>query len=676
MHGSRTSFVVFILAFFLSPGVLHAQAADVDDDPVVVDDPFVDDPVDAAEDQPDDPAGELTQEIPETEIVGRPDAFPTSPLDAGTAVTPTRSASSLAESGSSVTVLSEQQIADTGQTQVLEVLRQVEGLDVVQQGGPGNLTSVFMRGANSQHTKVLLDGIPVNDPSNATRGFNFSHLTVDNIERIEVLRGPQSTLYGSDAIGGVINIVTKRGEGPMSVSVSGMAGTLGTHRESLHLSGGNECYYYSFGASYFHTDGISSAARRLGNLENDGYDNLSFSGRFGWTPSELLNVDYVFRYVDTDTEIDDYDFLTGLPVDNPIRHSLSQRFFNRIQVQSFFLDGLIEQRVGFNFVDYNREDTDSGFFVPPNYGGQTRQFDWQANLLLTECNTFTAGFDYLAEEAASTGTATRTQNMSSVYLHDQFSLWDRSFTTVGVRWDDHSAAGQAETYRVTTLYDVQEVCGAFHGSLGTGFRAPALAENSPFAFGANPGLRPERSKGWDLGWRQELLCGQVVLDATYFNNDFTDLIVWDPTSPLTFFGGLENIGRARSSGVELTGRWVVNELWTLDATYTHTETENLLTGLLLDRRPRNKASIGVHRYFCCDRGHVSFYLLYIGDRLDRGGAVTLDEYVTANLACSWRPRDRHELFLRVDNLFDEKYEQVAGYGVLPLTVSGGVRLYW
>jgi vitamin B12 transporter len=300
--------------------------------------------------------GEPLPEIPETTVVGRPGPFPTQPLSDDTLVSPTLTETRRGEAGSAVTVITEQQISQSGQTSVAEVLRGTTGADVVRQGSPGSLTSVFLRGANSQHTKVLLDGIPINDPSNATRGFDFSNLQVDDIERIEVLRGPQSVLYGSDAIGGVINIVTKRGQGPTSLRASLMGGSFGTTQESVNVSGGDDRRYYSVSGSYFDTSGISSAAARLGNPERDGYRNGTVAGRFGWTPSDLVNVDYVFRYTDARAEVDDFSFATGLPIDNLIRKNLSRQFFNRIQLQSFAVDGLVEQRVGFSLADYNRRD--------------------------------------------------------------------------------------------------------------------------------------------------------------------------------------------------------------------------------------------------------------------------------------------------------------------------------
>ena len=265
---------------------------------------------DEDEDEPPAPLPEL----PETVVRGRPDPFPANALEGDTVVTPTRTEVPASEVGSSFSVISQEQIRESGRVNVGEVLRDVVGVDVVRQGGPGGLQSVFIRGTNSQHTKVLLDGVPINDPSNATRGFDFSTLDVENVERIEVLRGPQSLLYGSDAIGGVINIITRRGEGSAVAARHGTWWNL-WHRRArpCRSAAAMTQAYYSFGGAFSDTAGISQAARRFDNTERDGYSNGTLSGRFGWTPCELLNVDYVFRWADVDAEVDNYDFSWAVP---------------------------------------------------------------------------------------------------------------------------------------------------------------------------------------------------------------------------------------------------------------------------------------------------------------------------------------------------------------------------
>ncbi len=640
----------------------------------------------------DDEEGTIP-EIPETRVIGRPDPFPAFPLTGDTLLSPTRTETLAGEVGSSVTVITEEQIRESGQSTVSEVLRGTVGLDVVRQGGPGGITSVFMRGANSQHTKVLLDGIPINDPSNATRGFDFSTLTVDNIERIEILRGPQSVLYGSDAIGGVVNIITKRGQDPLSLRVGAMGGSFGTSQESLNISGGNDVVYYSLSGSYLKTHGISAADENLGNIERDRYRNETISGRVGWTPHDQVNVDYVFRYTDAITEVDRFDFFTSLPFDDaPLfdGRNLSRIFYNRVQVQSLAMDGLVETKVGFNLTHYERPD-ESSFAFASLFEGETRLIDWQTNLLLTENNVFSVGASYLQEDARQMAVfpplTEASQNNAAVFIQDQFNVAGIWFATIGFRWDNWNTAGPAQTYRVTNL--VRLLPGtAVHGTIGTGFRAPALAENL-FAFG-NPALLPEESKGWDVGLEQQFFDGRLIVDATYFRNDYKNLILFNPLVPP--FGLIENVGVARSSGVELTAYWDVTACTSLSASYTHTDSINLdraiggaFFGLPLLRRPQDKASLGVHRRFCCNRARVSAYLLYIGDRIDRGPLdpmtfaatpVTLDDYITVNLSGHYNLNDRWQLFGRIDNLFDEQYQEVFGFGTPGISGYAGANFLW
>lgn len=612
------------------------------------------------------PATDPLPEIPETIVPGRTGSFPAEPLTPDTILSATNTPAATRSIGSSYTVIDSEKIAASQQQNVAEVLRGTPGLDVVRQGGPGGVTTVFLRGANSQQTKVLIDGVPVNDPSNASRLFDFSNLSTDNIERIEVIRGPQSVLYGSDAIGGVVNIITKRGQGPFTAKVGAMGGTYGTHQETVSASGGDERTYYALGGSFLKTDGISSASRRNGNREPDGYSNGSVSGRFGWNPDETWNVDYMFRYTDARAELDDFSFGLGVPVDNLIRRNISKIFTNRVQLTNLAVDGLIEQKVGFSLTDYNRLDTDSGPFSPPLFVGQTRKVDYQASLQLTDSNTFTAGTSYQHEDGSSTFNPLASLTDIAFYLQDQFQLLENWSTTVGVRWDDYNRAGPAQTYRVASVYRFDESATSLHGSLGTGFRAPALAE-SLFAFG-NPNLRPESSKGWDAGVRQELVDGTIVVDATVFDNFLNNLIVFDFN---TF--NLENVGRARTTGAELSGMCYVTERVTLTGGYTFTNARNLDTGVMLLRRPREKSTIGLEYLFPNESTRVGINALLVGQRLDTGNNI-LARYTLVNLTARQQLGRHSEFFLRVDNLFNESYEEVRGYGVPGVATYAGFNL--
>jgi vitamin B12 transporter len=616
----------------------------------------------------DQPEEEPIPELPPTIVPGRIGNFPAEPLEGDTVLSPNRNPTPASQSGSSISVITREQIERSGQNTVAEVLRGQLGVDVVRQGGPGGLTSVFLRGGNSGHTKVLLDGISLNDPSSASRAFDFSNLTVDNIERIEVLRGPQSMVYGSDAIGGVVNIITKRGEGPLTVRATGMGGSFNTGQTGVNISGGGEQAYYSLSGSFLSTGGISAASARNGNTEHDSYNNGTVSGRLGYNVGETWNVDYVFRYVDAAAEIDDFDFFSGLPIDNLIRKNLTKNFVNRVQLTNWAVDGLVQQKVGFNLNNVDRRDTDPGFFIPPLFHGQTREVDYQASALLAETNTLSAGANYLAEDGESTFNPRVSQDVKGIWVQDAFQIGPSWFNTAGLRWDDTSRAGTAQTYRFTSLYRLDEIGTAFHGSLGTGFRQPALAENL-FAFG-NPNLRPETSKGWDVGARQQLWGEALYFDATYFRNDFRDLIVFDFN---TF--SLENVGRARSSGVELTlNSLLTQQLW-MNAGYTFDDTLNVDTGSLLLRRPRHKMLLSFTRTSPDSRSAVTLSTIYVGQRLDTGNR-TLDQYMLLNLSGTFQATERVQLVARLDNITNTYYEEVRGFGTPGFGAYGGLNVTW
>ncbi|RLT04881.1 MAG: TonB-dependent receptor [Planctomycetota bacterium] len=626
--------------------------------------------------------------LPETRVLAKPSPgpFPREPLPDDASVTATRTETLTSQVGSAISVITEEQIRKSGQTTLLGVLRSagVPGIDFAQTGGPGSVTTGFIRGANAEHTKVLLDGIPLNDPSSPKRAFDFGGFSLDNVERIEILRGAQSTLYGSDAIGGVVNIVTKRGQGPAQFRFSSLGGTFGTWQESAGVSGGNDRYYYSVNGSFLNTDGFSAASKRFGNREDDSFRNGNLGLRAGYIVNENFDLDVVYRYQKARAEIDDaFDPGTFFsPLDSRNFNNLESNVV-RTQLRSLLFDGALEQKVGFNFVNYNRDATfffDAGSpSVPFFFDGETRKLDYQANWKTFESetlrNTATLGLEYLDERTTTDFGPTRfaQQDARSVFVQDQIALWDRWFTTAGYRHDDYSLAGAADTFRVTSRYQVLETNTAFHSSYGTGFRAPAIPEL--FGFSGNPDLKPEHSKGWDIGVEQAFDANRrLVIDATYFRNDFTDLITFGP--PPTFAN--LNIASALATGVEVTGQWQAFDNTSLSAAYTYTDATNQDTGTRLLRRPANKFGIGIDQYFLDRRANLNFNLRRVGHRDDFDpftfGTRELERYTVANVQGYFDWNKSVRLFGRIDNVFDEKYEEVFAFATPRFSVFAGVTI--
>jgi vitamin B12 transporter len=602
-------------------------------------------------------------------------------------VTATRIETPSGEVGSSVTVITDQQIEERQNTTVLEVLRTVPALDVVQLGGPGGQTSVFIRGAKSEHTLVLIDGIEMNDPITPGRSCDFANLTTDNIERIEIIRGPQSTLYGSDAIGGVINIITKRGKGRPSGFVSAEAGSFNTFREKAGTSGGNKWANYSLGISRWDTDGISAASEKDGNHEKDGYENTSISTKLGVTPAENFDADFVLRYINARADIDNYGGVGG---DDPNNTGESEQLFFRTQARLSLFNDLWEQRLGCSLTDLDRDyrnDTDADHpadLSRDSYDGKTLKFDWQHNLYLHETNTLTFGVetekekgesDYYSESAWGPYTSTfekETARTTGYYLQDQVKLWDSWFTTLGVRLDDHSRFGSETTYRIASAYLIHQTGTKLKGTYGTGFKAPSLYQL--YSQYGDQNLDPEESTGWDIGVEQSLFDKKLILGATYFSNEFDELIEFESGTSKYI-----NVAEAEARGVEVFASVRPIDDLTFLASYTYTDTEDKETGKDLLRRAKNKFVFDVNYRFI-EKGNVNLALVYIGKRDDDDYStwparrVELDDYVLVNLAASFDITRNIQVLGRVENLLDEDYEEVKGYGTPEISAYAGVKL--
>ncbi|HKL26655.1 MAG TPA: TonB-dependent receptor [Desulfuromonadales bacterium] len=604
-------------------------------------------------------------------------------------VTATRIETALAAVGSSMTVISRQEIENRQAVQLADLLRGVPGLDVVRQGGPGQTASVFLRGANSAHTLVLVDGVELNDPSTPARFFDFAAMPLDNIERIEILRGPGSTLYGSDAIGGVINIITRRGAGAPSGSLDIEAGSFSTHQEKFSLRGGGEKFNYSLAGSFFSTDGVSAASEDDGNSEEDGHDRTSLATRLGLTPNKNLEVDLLYRYLDAETDLDNFGGAFG---DDPNNLYDARSDYVRVQAQWDLFDRFWEQILGVSLTDYdrtNRNGTDAAHpvaSVDSRFEGRLWKADWQNNLALSEVNTLILGIEHEEESAESrdfrtfedffTGEPTsaltefdgKSARTTGYFLENQWLPTESTILTGGVRFDDHSRFGSHGTWRLTGSHLVSATGTRLKVSYGTGFKAPSLYQL--FSRFGDLDLDPETSRGWDAGLTQTLFDDRLSLGMTYFQNEFEDLIDFDFSS-----NAFQNIGEASSRGVELTMQTTPTDALEVAATYTYTETEDEMTGDQLLRRPRNKGSVTVN-YQWPNRAVCNLEILYVGEREDLvfPDVVTLDSYTLVNLSAVLPLTGYLKLTGRVENLFDENYEEVSGYGTPGLAGYLGAKL--
>lgn len=605
-------------------------------------------------------------------------------------VTASRTQEPLEEVASSVTVITEKEIEGKKVKTVLEVLRDVQGLDISQSGGSGQLTNIFIRGAKSEHTLVMIDGLEMNDPMSPGHSCDLANLTVDNIERIEIVRGPQSTLYGSDAIGGVINIITKKGEGKPKFFISGEGGTYNTLSELAGLSGGTKWVNYSLGISHLYTKGFSAANEKYGNTEKDGYENTSLSARVGFTPMECLDIDFIVRYIDAETDLDTKGGPAG---DDPNYVSRLKQLFLRTQGSLLLFKGLWEQKLGFSLSNHDRDYRDDKDAQHPDdssrgfYDSKMWKVDWQHNLYLHKTNTLTTGIEYEEERGESRyfwesawgpGESVfpeKRANIKGAYIQDKIVLYESFFATLGIRVDDHSRFGSEITYRIAPAYLFKKTGTKIKATYGTGFKAPSLyqlyAPATEWGPIGNENLKPEKSKGWDAGIEQYLFQDRLTLGATYFRNDFEDLIDFD------WDKGYINIAKARTKGAEIFVSARPVEDLTIRASYTYTDTQDKETGQRLLRRPLNKGSLNLN-YLFLKKGNVNVDIIYVGKRDDMDPdtyeRVKAGDYTLVNLAASYNITKNIQVFSRIDNLFDQDYEEVKGYGTPGFSIFGGIRI--
>ena len=591
-------------------------------------------------------------------------------------VTATRGEIPAREVAGSIDVITAQQIEQRQQTTVLDLLRTIPSLDVVQSGGPGGLTSVFMRGAKPEHTLVMIDGVSMGDPISTSGAPDFSHLTTDNIERIEILRGNQSTLYGSSAIGGVINIITKKGKGTPKGSFSLEGGSYETFTESGSVSGGTQLVNYSLGFSRQDTNGISKIK---GGEENDGYGNTSFSGRLGITPTKNIDLGLIFRRIDATADLDD-------TIDDPNYISKTKQHFFRTQGRFDLFEGFWNMTAGFSLGDTNRSDHNDIDAVNTDamesvYVGRTWKFDWQNDFRLHQTNTLTFGLetgkdrgnsDYHSLLYGNTIIPEESIRTTGYYFQDQIRLLDSWFTTVGFRVEDHSEFGTKLVWSIASAYVIEKTGTKLKMSFGTGFNAPSLYQL--YSQSGNLGLKPEESTNWETGLEQAILRGKLSAGAVYFSNDFDNMIDWMRTDPLTWEGEYFNVARARSKGFEVFINARPAEGIVIQGNYTFTETKDLSTSQTLSRRAKHKFGVNVNYEFL-ENADLNFNLRYAGKRLDsKTTGIWMDGYATADLAGSYKVTSHVKLFGRVENLFNSDYEEVSGYGTRGISAYGGVRV--
>jgi vitamin B12 transporter len=561
--------------------------------------------------------------------------------------------------GSSVTVIGREEIERRQEPFVLDLLRTVPGLEVNQSGGPGALANVFMRGADPTQTLVMIDGVPVNDTTGG--GFDFSGLRSDNVDRIEVLRGPQSTLYGSEAMGGVISITTRRGGPGLHAELDARDGSRNGRELRLGADGSTAGFDYSLSVAGQRTDGPAEA----GEAKTNPFSGANASARIGLGLPAGGRLELTLRHVDAKANLDSFVFGVGA-VDAPEfeqRRRLSAGSLQFVQP----VNASWKLRLTAGIDDERTRGTD----VPENpadiYDFSSRHIELgaESDLKLGRQDTLIVGVSREGRRGMNAGSFDTSLAVDSLFAQDNWSWRDRLFLTAGLRHDHSSRFGDKTTYRMTGSC-LWQGSWRLHGSLGTGFRGPTFDELF-FPMAGNPKLRPETSQGADLGVERELRNGSVVADLTFFANRFRDLIDFDFAS-LTY----ANARRANAQGVEASLRLRPRTDLEIQGSYTYTATRDLATGLPLPRRPRDRWTL----LAAFDRGarlRATLTLSAVAHRIDSDGS-SMDSYQRADLSLEYRVRPWFAPYLTIQNLLDERYQEVSGYTTPRLWAFVGVRL--
>ncbi|MCK4423472.1 MAG: TonB-dependent receptor, partial [Candidatus Omnitrophica bacterium] len=475
---------------------------------------------------------------------------------------------------------------------------------------------------------------------------------------------------------GVINIITKKGKGKPKFSISSEAGSLNTFREKISLAGSTDKTDYSFSLSRVDSDGISSAA---GGAETDGCAITNVSSQLGFNLFDDTKLSLVLRYTDTKTDIDD-----GADEDDPNRTTEKKMFSSKIQFDQLLADWW-EQKISFSFLDTERnykdppdnidttEDSDSW------YKGDIKKIDWQHNFFPFDFDTITCGFDYKEERGSSyyrskawiSKVDRKSVDNKGYYLQNQLKLWEKFFTTVGFRVDDHKMFGTESTYKVSSAYLIPRTGTRFKTNWGTGFRAPSVYQL--YSSYGDLNLKPEKSESCDFGFEQRLFEDRIFEDGisfgvTYFHNDFKQMIAWDWVA-----WKYANIAKAKTKGIEIETSVNPRENLTITANHTFLDTEDKTTGLELSRRLKNKSNLTIN-YGFLNKGNINLGITYAGHRWgNSANTQKIKSCIKVDLSVFYDLTENFQIFGTAGNLFDKKSQEVYGYATPEASFYGGFK---
>jgi vitamin B12 transporter len=587
-------------------------------------------------------------------------------------VTATRTKTSTDQVGSSITVITAEQIEAKQATKVEDVLRDVPGVSVTRQGGLGSTSQVRTRGTEPNHTLVLLDGQRINY-QDTIYNFDFDWLQTDDIERIEVLRGPAAGQWGSDAVGGVINIITKKGKGPMKVTAIGELGSFSTNKESVSAKGGGERYDYDFGWSRYRTAGWSTASKERGyGSEKDGSQNNTYHAKVGLSPTDNSDIEARVSHTDMFSELDTSS--SGITRD-ATRAKHKHVDSGSLKGSLALLDGFWNQTATFSAI-HNDQWLDGDYTAKGDlyraYDGLSWNAGWQNDLRFNKDNTTTFGVEHSTDRYRQISydqngkVVSTAMSTDASYIQHQTRLFDVLDLTGGWRGNQHDTFGWKPTYFGSAAYHLPTGT-TLKGSYGTSFKAPLLYQIYYPSGLSNPALLPEEGRSWDVGIEQRLLDGKAKTGVTWFRNDINNMINLTGTAPNQQY---KNTAKATTYGFETFFNYTVfsdaDGSLTLSPHYTYTQAYDRATGEELARRPRHMAGGNINWRFLEKRAMVNLAVTSQSDFQENRSTNSrvpgrMGAYEQFDLSASYDLTDNLQIFGRVDNMFDRYHESAYGY---------------
>jgi vitamin B12 transporter len=608
-------------------------------------------------------------------------------------VTATRTAAPLESIGDSITLIRGADARSSQKTVLSDLLTTTPGISASRNGGIGTVTTVRIRGAEADQTVVLIDGVKLNDPSSPGGGFNFANLLVGDVERIEVLRGSQSTLWGSQAIGGVINIVTPQPQGPLRMDLASEAGSYGTASLAARAQAGSERFSWRVGANYLRTDGVSALDEDLGGREDDEYRQLGASLYGELRLSDELTAEVRSTWSRGRVDIDGFPPPSFGFADTD-EFSTTREWVSYVGIELDTFEQRLQHRLGVSFTDTDRESVDPASSVPQTFDafGRNVRVDYQGTWSVSERINGVFGIERERSELKAVAPSVfdpsptplrEDVTLDSIYAQIQVTPVAPFTLTTGLRYDDHDTFGNDSSAQLAAAWSLNPAT-RLRASYGEGFKAPTLFQLfSPFG---TRSLAPEESDDYDVGLEQRLFQDTLTLSATYFGRDTRSMIdfvscfgIMSPRCQAQPDGFFENVQRTRANGYELGLEARPWAQLSATANYTYLEARNASPdssafGNQLARRPRHSANAQLS-YAWRIPLTTTLAAQYIGRSFDdAANAFVLEEYTLVDVRAEYRLSDKVQIFGRVENLLDDDFVSVRGFGSIGRAGYVGVRI--